>query len=114
MSSDDGIRAVGTVGTPRAFVLCPHCQAAAIIRGSERVTLTIKNLRLKCSNEDCGFSWLAQISPVHAICPSQIENPEVHIPPCPPQYQRKHYRDAGRADPDDDPDQLPMFPDMAA
>lgn len=113
MSSNSGMEGIGNVGTPRAFILCPHCEAPAIIRSSTRVSPAIKDIRLKCSNEDCGFSWVAQIAPVHTICPSQIPNPDVHIKPCPAEYQRQHFRKADSGDPPD-PDQLMMFPDIAA
>lgn len=105
---DGGIEAVGSVGTRRTFRSCPHCEAPAIIRSSEPMTLTVKHLRMMCTNTDCGFTWVDQISPVHALCPSQVPNPEVSIPPCPTEYLRRHYRNTG---PPDDPDQLLMFPD---
>lgn len=98
------------IGTRRAFRLCPHCQAPALIRSSEDVTPTVKKLYMLCNNTDCGHTWIDQLAPVHTICPSQIPNPEVDIPQCPENYIRKHYRGGNRAPPED-PDQFLMFPD---
>ena len=78
-----------------------------MIRTSEEVTPTVKNLYMICTNPECGGTWIDQLSPLHWLSPSQIANPHVHIPPCPDTYLRRHYRDTG---PPDDPDQLLMFP----
>lgn len=110
MSSGEGIRAIGSVAAPRGLMRCPHCEAPAIIRRSEAITQTIKHLGMICTNETCGHTWLAQISPVYTICPSHVPNPEVHIPPAPAELLRWHHRKLpGTGRDDDDPDQMTIF-----
>lgn len=108
MSTGEGIRRIGTVGAPRGLIRCPHCEAPAIIRRSESITVTIKHLGMICTNETCGHTWLAQISPVYTICPSHVPNPDVHIPAAPGELRRWHNRPlpGGEAS---DPDQFDMF-----
>lgn len=102
-----GMQGLASISPRRAFRRCPHCRAQAMIRSSEEVTLTVKQMSMICTNPDCGHTWVDQLTPVHTICPSQIPNPEVHIPPCPGGYERRHFRST---DPPEDPDQLQMFP----
>lgn len=102
-----GMQGLASIAPRRAFRRCPHCRAQAMIRSSEEVTLTVKQMSMICTNPDCGHTWVDQLTPVHTICPSQIPNPEVHIPPCPGGYERRHFRST---DPPEDPDQLQMFP----
>ena len=97
---------VGTVAATRALIRCPHCTAAAIIRNSEQVTATIKDLYLHCTNTDCGHTWKAQIVPVHTICRSHLPNPAIDIKDCPPEYLRRRPPSSGL-----DPDQMLMFPE---
>ena len=39
MSTGEGIRRIGSVGAPRGLIRCPHCEAPAIIRRSESITV---------------------------------------------------------------------------
>ena len=98
----------GRVSLPRAFIICPHCQSAMIIRSSEYVTETVKNIYLHCLNVDCAFTGKWTVSPIHEICPSQMPNPAVNIPPCPFDYVRKA---AERRRGEQDPNQMLMFPE---
>ena len=107
MAERGGIEGLASIGTRRGHRRCPYCRAKAMIRTSEEQTPTVKNLTMHCLNSECGAIWIDQLSPLHLLSPSQIENPEVHIPPCPEGYLRRHYRETG---PPDDPDQMLMFP----
>lgn len=107
---------IGTVAPNRAFILCPHCGAPAIIRSSEQITETVKHLFTICTNPDCMHSWKSSISPIYTISPSNIPNPAVDIPPCPPEYVRRRHHSPRKGDPPD-PNQITIFemiPDSAA
>lgn len=112
MAERSGIGGVGSLTMRRSTIVCPHCRANMIIRGSEQETDLVKRLRVMCTNEDCGLTGVAQISWVYQLCPSQIPNPDVVIPPAPPEYVRKHFRHS--QGPPIDPDQLLMFDDIGA
>lgn len=105
---------VGTVAATRALIRCPHCTAGAIIRSSEQVTPTIKDLYLHCTNTDCGHTWKAQIAPVYTICPSHLPNPAIQILACPPEYLRQRPKTSPMGfSREGDPDQMLMFPPEA-
>lgn len=61
-------------------VRCPHCSSDANVRNSKQVTDQYKELTFACSNVECGFVWVATISPVRTLSPSSIPNPEIRIP----------------------------------
>jgi hypothetical protein len=60
---------------------CPHCEARAIIRSSEAISTTVRELRYVCTDDlDCNFSWVAHMSIVHAVRPSNRPRDGVYIP----------------------------------
>ncbi len=59
---------------------CPHCNARAIVRSSDRVTPLVRELRLQCDNPDCGHSFAAQLSVTRSLSPSACPNPAIHLP----------------------------------
>ncbi|MCD2325322.1 ogr/Delta-like zinc finger family protein [Sphingomonas sp. IC-56] len=61
-------------------VHCPHCRARSMVRTSEELTNTVREIRYTCSNEECNFSFVAQLSIVRTIRPSPKPNPDVHLP----------------------------------
>ncbi|MDB5663424.1 MAG: hypothetical protein JWM38_2641 [Sphingomonas bacterium] len=61
-------------------ITCPHCNTRSIVRTSEKVTATYRELRLRCENDECGWSGVAAISIIRTIVPSARPNPEVHLP----------------------------------
>lgn len=61
-------------------IKCPHCGDRSIVRTSEQLTSTVRELRLVCTNDDCNASFLAQLSVIRMIRPSARPNPEVSIP----------------------------------
>jgi hypothetical protein len=47
----------------RAFtIICPDCQGKLLIRTSEQVTDTVRELLLWCDNDTCGARFKGQIS----------------------------------------------------
>ncbi|SDA21729.1 ogr/Delta-like zinc finger family protein [Sphingomonas sp. NFR15] len=61
-------------------ITCPHCGTRTIVRSSEQVTPTYREVRLSCENEECGHTMLAGISIIRTIRPSARPNPDVMLP----------------------------------
>ncbi len=59
---------------------CPHCNQRMIVRGSERLTDTVRELRMSCPNDDCAASFVAQLSLIRQIRASDQPNPAVRLP----------------------------------
>lgn len=60
--------------------LCPHCESRALIRSSEQVSETVREARMRCDNDDCGFSFVAQISVIRTIQPSLKPKAGIVVP----------------------------------
>lgn len=50
------------------------------MRDSVRVTDLVRELRLNCTDDDCGHTFVAQLSIIRTIRPSYRENPSVRLP----------------------------------
>jgi hypothetical protein len=61
-------------------IKCPHCLSKTIVRDSQEITPSVRELRIVCTDEDCGFSCVAQLSLVRQIRPSATPNAEVRLP----------------------------------
>lgn len=61
-------------------IACPHCQSRSIVRNSCTVTDTVRELRMTCANIDCGHVFVAQLSVIRTLRPSEQPNPAVRIP----------------------------------
>ncbi|SFR79725.1 ogr/Delta-like zinc finger family protein [Sphingomonas jatrophae] len=59
---------------------CPHCGSRAEVRSSEKVTPCIRDVWLRCRNDDCGHRFVAQFSVVRTITPSLRPNPSIVLP----------------------------------
>lgn len=59
---------------------CPHCGAACKAVRTLQVTPTYREVTFLCSNDDCGYRFVAAITPVRTLQPSMHPDPEVHIP----------------------------------
>ena len=57
---------------------CPHCAHRLIVRGSEQITLTVRELRMEC--DECGASLVGQLSLIRVRRNSSRHNPEVMLP----------------------------------
>lgn len=64
----------------RFRVNCPHCKTFARARSSQMLTETYREVRFECTNDECGFVWVAGMEYVRALCPSDTPNPDIHIP----------------------------------
>lgn len=64
----------------RFRVKCPHCHTFARARTSTRLTETYLEVRFECTNDACGFVWLAGVEALRSLCPSDMPNPEIQIP----------------------------------
>lgn len=61
-------------------ISCPHCDAKSIVRTSEDVTNMVREIRLECTNGDCGHSFVAQLSVIRTIRPSRQPREGVKLP----------------------------------
>ena len=61
-------------------IKCPHCKGKTIVRDSQEITDSVRELRLVCTDDDCGFSAVAQLSFIRQIRASARPNPEFRLP----------------------------------
>lgn len=59
---------------------CPHCGASCTSLRAKQLAPTTREITYQCSNDGCGFIFIAELSAVRTLAPSDIPNPEVHIP----------------------------------
>lgn len=72
----------------RGTVVCPVCDSAATIHGSERVTPLVKTLWCRCTNLMCGMTWRMQLAFEYVVSPSAIARPDLELPPAPVELHR--------------------------
>ena len=58
---------------------CPHCRADAVVRSSKDLTPLYRELRLQCTDVDCGGTYVASFTIDRMIVPSQKPNPRVRL-----------------------------------
>ena len=61
-------------------IRCPHCQAVAAIRTSRPWTPVFREIRLQCTDVDCGATYVASLTIDRMLVSSQKPNPRVRIP----------------------------------
>jgi DNA-directed RNA polymerase subunit RPC12/RpoP len=61
-------------------IACPHCASKAIVRDSTEITPMVRELRLSCTNEDCGHTFVSQLSVIRTIRPSATPKEGVRLP----------------------------------
>ncbi|HEY0626706.1 MAG TPA: ogr/Delta-like zinc finger family protein [Allosphingosinicella sp.] len=61
-------------------IACPHCQGRAIVRSSETFTPLYRELRLRCEDDECGHAFVASLSVIRTVTPSQKPNPSIQLP----------------------------------
>jgi predicted RNA-binding Zn-ribbon protein involved in translation (DUF1610 family) len=59
---------------------CPHCGARSLVRTSEQLTPLVRELRYRCDDDDCGHTFVAQLSVIRTIRPSAKPRPGIHLP----------------------------------
>lgn len=57
---------------------CPHCGERLIVRGSEQIAPTVRNLRMNC--DECGFRGMAQLALTHVSRQSDAPVEGVRLP----------------------------------
>lgn len=68
---------------PRAAsqrVACPHCDAPAITRSSDRMTPLLREIYFQCTNMFCGHAFVATLEIVRTVTPSQTPRLGVRLP----------------------------------
>lgn len=64
----------------RISISCPICAAGARARTSRKLSDTLREIRYRCENDDCGHIYIAHLEVVYTVVPSALENPAVQIP----------------------------------
>lgn len=59
---------------------CPHCGARAIIRTSEQMSQTMRQLTYQCRDPECGHTFLVGAEILRTLSPSAKPNPTVLLP----------------------------------
>ena len=60
-------------------ILCPNCQSVAKVRSSKALTPLYRELRLQCTDIDCGGTYVASVTIDRMIVPSQKPNPRIRL-----------------------------------
>lgn len=60
-------------------IRCPHCRAVAAVRSSKDLTPVFRELRLQCTDIDCGGTYVASLTIDRMIVASQKPNPRVKL-----------------------------------
>lgn len=60
--------------------LCPHCGTCLHIRTSRAVSLTSRELYVRCPEEHCAYTGKAILSIISTIAPSINPNPLAYLP----------------------------------
>lgn len=58
---------------------CPHCRAVAAVRTSKELTPVFRELRLQCTDLDCGATYVASVTIDRMIVSSQKPNPRIRL-----------------------------------
>lgn len=59
---------------------CPHCRSHCRSVKSRQMARTYREVTYVCTNSACGYVFVASITPVRTLEPSDTPDPEVHIP----------------------------------
>lgn len=59
---------------------CPHCGAVCTSLRTKQLAPTTREITYQCSNEACGYLFIAELAAVRTLVPSDTPNPEVHVP----------------------------------
>lgn len=68
---------------------CPNCSAPCAFRSSRQISPTFREVRLTCSNDDCGWKGVASLIFERTIVQSAMPNPAVTLPVAPPRIPRR-------------------------
>ncbi|MCW2395152.1 MULTISPECIES: ogr/Delta-like zinc finger family protein [unclassified Sphingobium] len=82
---DPGSQAAVSRGEKRRLpiVRCPVCNERAMVRTSEEITPTLRQLYYLCSNFKCSMRWRAALQVEEIISPSGVS----------PEFRPPHYRE---------------------
>lgn len=61
------------------LLICPHCKSVATIRTSKDMTALTRELRVQCSNVECGHTFVAIVETVRTISPSATPDPLITL-----------------------------------
>lgn len=85
----------------RMRLTCPHCQGAAKVRWSHRVTATAREGGVECLDvAGCGWRGKFDMTITHTYAPAAHPRDGVHLP-LSPELQRRIQREIGGPDSDE-------------
>lgn len=61
-------------------ITCPHCGARSIVRDSVQVTDLVREVRISCQDDDCGHTFVAQLSIIRTIRPATKPRADIRLP----------------------------------
>jgi hypothetical protein len=67
-------------GVYLSAIACPHCKAAARVRSSRELSSLVREIYLRCTNDDCGHVFGGEIAITRTISPSACPDPSVFLP----------------------------------
>lgn len=59
---------------------CPHCGERCGTNRVEQITPLYREVIYSCRNDDCGYTFVASITPVRTLIAPKVPNPQVLIP----------------------------------
>ena len=59
---------------------CPHCGAKCNTAKTEQMTPVYREITYVCTNDECGYVFVAALEPIRSLDPSKKPNPTIHIP----------------------------------
>lgn len=62
------------------LIKCPHCGSYCNVLKTRLITPVCSEVTVQCRNVDCLHRYVAQISPVRTLVPSQRPRPDIHLP----------------------------------
>ncbi|WP_298808395.1 ogr/Delta-like zinc finger family protein [uncultured Sphingomonas sp.] len=61
-------------------IACPHCLTRAVAYDSVEIDLLTREIRFRCSNADCGHTFVGQLGIFRTVQPSMMPNPAIKLP----------------------------------
>ncbi len=54
-------------------IACPVCQSRAVARSSRKLSDTLREIRYRCENDECGHIYIAHLEAVRTVVPSALQ-----------------------------------------
>ncbi|WP_373997288.1 ogr/Delta-like zinc finger family protein [Duganella sp. SG902] len=64
----------------RITIRCPHCEARAVARSSQKMSDTMREITYVCTNPLCGHTYVAGLEVLRTLSPSAMPRRGINIP----------------------------------